>query len=393
MSNISLVSFAKTAVLITCAVFFLAVKPLYAQQPAFDLAPGEWYEVPNSALRSVMLSPTPSGYGDPGSVMTAWSGGAYDTTRDRLIVWGGGHNNYAGNELYAFDLKSLSWSRLTDPSSLSGFSEGSSTMPDGRPKSVHTYDHVQFDPVSGKFFAASGSTWNKGSVTHTTWFFDFNRNAWERQENMPGEVYDLVHLSMASDYDPVSKRIIMLGAQASGDFNPATGKWRKHGSKNFPWGPLGHTAAVDPKQRKFVSIGRDSSFIFDVDSSGTLTNRKSLNASGAREIEKFDAPGLVYDPVIGKLVAWGSGSTVYSLDVASRTWAAHPAANNVSPGSPYGGNYNGTFGRFRYIPSRNMYIVVTSIDRNVFLYRLSEATKGPAPSTAPLSPSELTVTE
>jgi len=48
--------------------------------------------------------------------MTAWSGGAFDTTRDRLVVWGGGHADYPGNELYVFDLGTLRWQRLTDPS-------------------------------------------------------------------------------------------------------------------------------------------------------------------------------------------------------------------------------------------------------------------------------------
>jgi hypothetical protein len=36
--------------------------------------------------------------------MAAWGGGAHDTKRDRLIVWGGGHGDYGGNELYAFDV-------------------------------------------------------------------------------------------------------------------------------------------------------------------------------------------------------------------------------------------------------------------------------------------------
>ncbi|MDH4053935.1 MAG: hypothetical protein OEW73_00355 [Gammaproteobacteria bacterium] len=363
-----------------------------AQQTVPDLAPGEWYEVPNSAIRSVMPNPTPSGFGDPAGIIYAWSGGAYDTFRDRLLVWGGGHSDYAGNELYAFDLNTLRWARLTDPSSLSGFSENSSTMPDGRPKSVHTYDHLEFDPLSRKFFAGSGSTWREGTSTSTSWFFNFDRNEWERQQNLPGEIYDLIHPSMVSDYDPVSKRIVMLGPQSSGDFDPITGAWRQHGSKVFPWGPLGHTGAIDPVNRKFVSIGRGSALIFNIDNIGTLTNRQSLNSTGSRQAEDYDAPGLVYDPTIKRLVAWGSGQTVYSLDVATRTWYEHPATNAVSPGNPYAGNYNGTFGRFRYVPSRNLYIVVTSIDRNVYLYKLSAAATAPA-TKVPMPPGTLNVSD
>ena len=30
----------------------------------------------------------------------------------------------------------------------------------------------------------------------------------------------------------------------------------------------------------------------------------------------------------------------------------------------------GTYGRWRYVPSKNVFIVVTSVDKNVFVYRL-----------------------
>ena len=79
-----------------------------------------WYQVPNTSLHP--LCP-PDGYGGSGyafftycpGVTTAWNSGVMDTKRNRLIVWGGGHNDYAGNEVYAIDLNSLTSSRLTNP--------------------------------------------------------------------------------------------------------------------------------------------------------------------------------------------------------------------------------------------------------------------------------------
>ncbi|MBN1377797.1 MAG: hypothetical protein JXA04_01025, partial [Gammaproteobacteria bacterium] len=79
--------------------FFLGSLVVYAD--AFDdlnLQPGQWYEVPNSKLQNHFPGNPPPGYTGPQSVMAAWSGGAYDSSRDRLIVWGGGHEDYAGNE-------------------------------------------------------------------------------------------------------------------------------------------------------------------------------------------------------------------------------------------------------------------------------------------------------
>src|SRR6267142_3701593 len=72
-----------------------------------NLAAGQWYAVPNSQLRSVLPSPVPAG--DPRNVIDAWSGATFDTAHNRLLLWGGGHSDYAGNELYAFSLNTLTW--------------------------------------------------------------------------------------------------------------------------------------------------------------------------------------------------------------------------------------------------------------------------------------------
>ncbi len=114
-----------------------------------DLQPGHWYEVPDSRLETVFPNPRPPG--DPRAVMNAWNGGAYDSKKDRLIVWGGGHADYSGNEVYVFDIKTLKWSRLTKPSLDVGGSVSSGMYPDGKPRAPHTYNSVEYIPDSGKF--------------------------------------------------------------------------------------------------------------------------------------------------------------------------------------------------------------------------------------------------
>ena len=59
-------------------------------------------ELPNTKIRSV-LPATPQ-MGNAGSLINAWNGGTVDTARSRLLVWGGGHADYYGNEMYALDL-------------------------------------------------------------------------------------------------------------------------------------------------------------------------------------------------------------------------------------------------------------------------------------------------
>src|SRR5438876_3315689 len=65
-------------------------------------APGTWAAYPNSALHPAMNAAP--GVGPPWNpqYIMDYSGGTYDAARDELIVWGGGHADYAGNEVCRF---------------------------------------------------------------------------------------------------------------------------------------------------------------------------------------------------------------------------------------------------------------------------------------------------
>ena len=342
--------------------------------PIDDLQPGQWYEFPNSHLETVFPSPLPEG--NPMGIMGGgYSGGAWDTKRHRLIVWGGGHASYAGNELYVFDVPSGNWTRLTNPTSPSS----------SQPWSVHSYDQLEYLPNQDMLFAAGGSIWGTGAATPTTWLFDFTSNSWVHGGNMPGGPYEFYEYNMTTDYDAANDEVIMAGYGESGSYNGASRSWSLHG--NSFRRDLGHTGAFDSNRRKFVSIGRGTAYIFDVDAQGRFGSRQSLNASGETGIQGCNAPGLDFDPVSDRLVGWCSGSSVYSLNLDNRVWTKHNATNGVSPGDPAAAisKYNGTFGRWRYMPEYNTFILATNTNRNVFAYKMTSG-GGTAPPPPPPPP-------
>lgn len=101
----------------------------------------------------------PNGW--PGSVVRAWSSFAWDSNRGDLLLWGGGHANYAGNEMYVWDGATGAWERGSLPSKIDakGFIIGGTA-----PQSSHTYDNNIYLPVNDMFLTFGGAATPTGSV-------------------------------------------------------------------------------------------------------------------------------------------------------------------------------------------------------------------------------------
>src|SRR5215469_16010433 len=84
-----------------------------------------WTALPsNTSLEGSGACPPNNFDGDPflfaelcQNVIRTWNGAIADTTENRLIIWGGGHVNYYGNEIYSLNLTAnpITLTRLKDP--------------------------------------------------------------------------------------------------------------------------------------------------------------------------------------------------------------------------------------------------------------------------------------
>ena len=158
-------------------LLLLACASVAAAQPV-PATPG-WHEIPKTVMRTVC---PPNGFGgstyefsnECPAVTGAWNSAAFDTTRNRLVLWGGGHGDYLGNELYALELDTLSVRRLTDPALPLADMSCPEALANGRqPNSRHTYDGLAYIEHADRLFAFGGSRSPCGFMSNGTWTFSF----------------------------------------------------------------------------------------------------------------------------------------------------------------------------------------------------------------------------
>ena len=104
--------------------------------------------------------------GDPRKIIAAWGAMTWDDNRRQLIIWGGGHADYAGNDVYRFDAGTLRWERASLPSAVvAPFGDARFFTIDGpssAPMSSHTYDNLEFLPLLDRLITFGGAIYNTG---------------------------------------------------------------------------------------------------------------------------------------------------------------------------------------------------------------------------------------
>lgn len=345
-----------------------------------DLQPGQWYQAPNSSLASSgqLPSPPPPGMTGSTAIMSAWSGGAYDGGRDRLLVQGGGHGDYAGNELYAFGIGTLTWQRIWGPTPNAQIqpqpASAGETYLNGDPRATHTYAGLIYLPTQNRLWRHGGSVWSgSGGFGIATWTFDLVNRVWERKRDLPG-----AYVPIAA-YDAKTGHVFLEKYNLLWEYDPSADTFTKRSVESAGYSPLGG-AAIDQKTRQFVFIGDGKVYSYKLDAyPASLVARTT---TGATEVlSNFTRrPTLAWDSGAQTLAAWNGGSAVYTLDTSTWVWTRHNAAstNTVTPDAP---SSAGTYGRWQYMPQHDLFVLVNSINGSVYFYRLGGST-----TTTPTEP-------
>ncbi len=331
-----------------------------------DMPVDSWLDVSGTHLAAAVPDmnryPAIRANSGPASVVVAWCGAALDRRRSRLIVWGGGHADYQGNELYAFDVPSLAWLRLTEPFPTPVNDQEINA--DGTPNSRHTYNGLAYLDHADRLFACGGSLSGIGFARcDATWTYAFATGAWEAHHpsgSPPGG-----GIGQCCAYDPVAKTVYFGNGKGLFSYACELDTWTQLNSDPFYY----MTLAVDPTRRLLIGVGNKTLAVYDL-TAGDF-KRQQRPAAGAESLVAAGNPGSDYDSRADRLVGWHQG-IVYVLDDHAWTWTV-----KVVAGGPVT-SANGTYGRWRYVPSVNAFILVVAWDADVSVFKLTPG-GGPAP--------------
>jgi hypothetical protein len=347
------------------------------ERQLIEMPADSWLEAPSSHFIDFCPANEPPGSHTVqgcGAIITAWGGGAWDPIHKKMILWGGGHNDYWGNEVYGFSTQSFKWELLVPGSPIGSVDEISEPMPDGTPDSRHTYDGLVYLTAENRLFAFGGATAPNGYSSILTWALDIDKKSWEQldpKQTLPSNPDG--YYWMGSDYDQEGHRVFMRNEDGVFVYDLAKNDWTRLIDAGFPplypdWSNSNYRRGVfDPKRKIFFTLGgkngagKPDFFAYD-----TVANKPVYDqwvTAGGDDIAGGHAPGADYDPVADAIVAW-SGGPARVLDLATKQWSTRSGA-----GAPAKAVENGTYGRFRYIRQYNVFVLVNEPDENVFFYK------------------------
>lgn len=356
----------------------------------------------------------PNAYSSPSAIIHAWSSVAWDSARGDLLLWGGGHANYAGNEMYVWNGSSGQWTRGSLPSQVDN-TANRYIVDNAAPQAAHTYDNNLYLPVNDMFLTFGGAAFPTGgplqSASGTTgpWL-------WDPTKADPNKVGG----TTGSGYDPntvggnmwINRKDSLSGPQLSGaPFTNGTTAYRTENGKDVVY------VTVDPFNSGFPTLYR---YTFgDVRNGGTDTwerigeSMNSVGFKGAATIDskrnlyirtasnfttyhtwtseleawsidpsihsvRYDIPielvnldgtpfqmtgdfGLDYDSVDDKIFLWDGkdrGTVWYvTPDSNSSTWVVHKLFSSTTA-QPDGNFQTGVLGKWDYIAELNAFVAL-----------------------------------
>ncbi len=353
--------------------------------------PVGWTELPNTMYNNVC---PPNYYNNEPYPFAAecwrlivWGGAVADTLRNRLVIWGGGHDNYYGNEIYTLNLNDnpVDMTRVNNPSPVAlpiGGGTCPSALSDGNPNARETQNNIAYIANLDLMFSFNGGlACGNGSHVNDTWILNTANLQWQNMNPTNGPITPTSYgqYFAVTGYDPLNQTVFTEWSDTFWMYSYATNTYTVLSAGDAAHFPTYATGAVDPKRQKFFAMGPEYQstapqiYMIDLTGAGSYASVNiTSQVTGCNGLASAQYPGLVYDYALDRIVGWpNQGNTVYIFDPDSLTCTTQTYANG--PVNTPDSNTQGTFGRFQYFPALDAFAVVNAADDNAYILRLSSS--------------------
>ena len=332
--------------------------------------------------------PVPGGYASRCQyVIESWNSAIPDPARNRLVIWGGGHDDYAGNEIYSLEFNDTPPQLIRlDPPSPPNTQGGVcvETLSDNRPNSRHTYDSLIYFPAQDEMFAFGGSLNDCGNPGNGTWILKLPSvvascapncvSQWTKIS--PSTVPDS-EVGVTSGYDPNTG----LGWVATQDelfsYDPVANQFTFRA--NISVGYHG-TGIVDPDDEYYIHVDNNTGIHYWSIASGSAFKEiapSSTGCSGLLNNTGYNGNsgyvGLAWDPIGHAVIGYPNGGNVIYV-LTPKTWTCTTETYGTTQGTDYPQNDastsgSGTFKHFNYISSLDEFVLINDPFNDAWILR------------------------
>lgn len=312
-----------------------------------NISSGQVVQVGSNTIDDVR---PPSPGGNQRGIIYAWCGGTVcEMTNGDLyyIVRGGGHADYAGNEMYKFGplmSESPVWSVDHGPSD--PIQSEVLWQSDGLPSISHTRHTMVGGPVNELWMFGQGGVWSTATVTSDEIMRYVFGSGWDAQNS---------HGDFGANFRGVfaynsNDGKVWIAADGTGvnlrSFNPSTDALSVHGASYST--TIETTGAIDTTRNNLLVRDKNgNNFLFDLDNPDSNPTTSGFSGTGPPQ-----KAGIQYDAVRDRYTALDDPplTTVYELNPSTLAWTTRSFSGSVSTITDFD-RYRGHFNRWQYVPA------------------------------------------
>jgi hypothetical protein len=324
------------------------------------------------------------------SVLDAWGGAAADTVNNRLIITGGGHVDYNGNQVYILNLNTNVMTIDIAPTGNFSTTSGTEANGDGTPTARHAYEGLVYLPNENSVFYWGDGNAPGGTRSTNIWWYSLTTHSWTEKGVQPDGIQQSVYCAIDPTQATESLLCIGMGSYIMWRYVPSTDSWTTLNSPKGTFVPFEANCAIQPDQKVMICAGASSfgasAGIYSIDITGAASYAAvniTSSTTACSSLYSVNYPGMDYDSSTGLIVSYtGSGNSITTLDVISgicetKTFSGGPTASGTTAG---------ILSKFAYFPKLNQHIVVNNAANDAFALKLSTSTDVTPPTISIVTP-------